>query len=137
MKKHFPVAVGAVVALFSLIQHVPLAFAQDRVGQVRAVAVLLGDLGNPFFATVADAVEKEAKIDFGSDVTVTVASSGYDVGRQIKQIDDYVRKGYSLLILNAADSDQISDAVHQAIANGTVVVAVDVKGRWRPGDCHV
>lgn len=116
-----------VIAALALSLLLLAARAEPGNKPVKAVAVLLGDLGNPFFSTVARAAEEEAQRIFGSGIRISIASSGYDVGRQVKQINDYVREGYGLLILNAADTDLIANTVRNATANGTVVVAVDVK----------
>lgn len=94
--------------------------------KITAVAVLVGDLGNPFFAEIGRGVETAVRSVAGSDVKVTVSSSGYDVGRQISQINELVSAGYGMIILNAADTTKVAASVRAAIAKGVVVVAVDV-----------
>lgn len=89
------------------------------------IGVLVGDLGNPFFYAIGQGVESAAARLGNGKTKVTVVSSGYDLARQAHQIDMLVAAGNRLLILNAADSTKIADAVQRARRAGTVVVAVD------------
>lgn len=102
-----------------------LSCAQAR--DLKAVGVLVGDLGNPFFAELGKGAEAAARKLGGPDVSVTVRSSGYDLERQSAQIDAFIRDGIDILILNAVDSNKIEPAVRRARAAGMVVVATDVK----------
>ncbi|MBD2355649.1 ABC transporter substrate-binding protein [Tolypothrix sp. FACHB-123] len=97
----------------------------DRNPKLRSVGVTLGDLSNPFFVVMAQGAEKEAKNIGGSDVKVTVVSSGYDLNQQFNQIENFVAANTDLIVLNAADSKGIRPAVEQARKAGTIVIAVD------------
>jgi ribose transport system substrate-binding protein len=57
---------------------------------------------------------------------VTLVSSGYDLGQQVAQIDNFIAAKVDMIILNAADSKGIGPAVKRAKEAGIVVVAVDV-----------
>jgi len=57
---------------------------------------------------------------------VTLVSSGYDLGQQVAQIDNFIAAKVDMIILNAADSKGIAPAVKRARDAGIVVVAVDV-----------
>lgn len=94
---------------------------------LKAIGVLVGDLGNPFFAELGRGVETAAHTLAGGDIGVTVRSSGYDLDRQSAQIDDFIKDGIDILILNAVDTTKIEPAVLRARATGMVVVATDVK----------
>jgi ribose transport system substrate-binding protein len=96
-----------------------------QTNKLRAVGVTLGDLSNPFFVVMAQGAEKEAKKIGGSDVKVTVVSSGYDLNQQFNQIENFVAANTDIIILNAADSKGIRPAVEQARRAGTIVIAVD------------
>jgi len=98
--------------------------AQAR--DLRSIGVLVGDLDNPFFHQVGREVEAEATKLVGKPVRVTVVSSGYDLERQVSQIDKFIASGYDLLILNAVDTARIAGEVQRAQQAGIVVVAVDV-----------
>ena len=102
-----------------------LPCAQAR--ELKAVGVLVGDLGNPFFAELGKGAEAAARELGGPDVSVTVRSSGYDLDRQSTQIDAFIKDGIDILILNAVDTNKIEPAVRRARAAGMVVVATDVK----------
>lgn len=97
----------------------------DRNVKLRSVGVTLGDLSNPFFVVMAQGAEKEAKKIGGSDVKVTVVSSGYDLNQQFNQIENFVAANTDIIILNAADSKGIRPAVEQAKKAGKIVIAVD------------
>lgn len=57
---------------------------------------------------------------------MTLVSSGYDLGQQVSQIDNFIAAKVDMIILNAADSKGIGPAVKRAKEAGIVVVAVDV-----------
>jgi ribose transport system substrate-binding protein len=97
-------------------------FAQKK---LNAVAVTVGDLGNPFFVQIAHGAEAEAK-KINPSVKFTAQSSGYDVNTQTNQMDNFVASGVSVILLGAADSKGIAPAVIRAKAAGVIVVAVDV-----------
>jgi ribose transport system substrate-binding protein len=98
---------------------------------LKAVAVTVGDLGNPFFVQIAHGAEAQAK-KYNPAVKFTAESSNYDVNNQTNQLDNFVANGANLILLNAADSKGIAPAVMRAKSAGVTVVAVDVgaKGAW-------
>jgi ribose transport system substrate-binding protein len=97
-------------------------FAQKK---LNAVAVTVGDLGNPFFVQIAHGAQTQAK-KFNPAVKFTAESSNYDVNNQTNQMDNFISSGVNLILLGAADSKGIAPAVIRAKAAGVVVVAVDV-----------
>jgi ribose transport system substrate-binding protein len=97
-------------------------FAQKKLD---AVAVTVGDLGNPFFVQIAHGAEAQAK-KYNPAVKFTAESSNYDVNNQTNQMDNFVSSGVNVILLGAADSKGIAPAVIRAKAAGVVVVAVDV-----------
>jgi ribose transport system substrate-binding protein len=97
-------------------------YAQKK---LNAVAVTVGDLGNPFFVQIAHGAEAAAK-KINPSVKFTAQSSGYDVNTQTNQMDNFVASGVNLILLGAADSKGIAPAVIRAKAAGVTVVAVDV-----------
>src|ERR1700747_215939 len=92
---------------------------------LKAVAVTVGDLGNPFFVQIAHGAEAQAK-KYNPAVKFTAESSNYDVNNQTNQMDNFVSSGVNLILLNAADSKGIAPAVLRAKGAGITVVAVDV-----------
>ncbi len=104
-----------------------LALPDAQARDLKAVGVLVGDLGNPFFAELGKGTEAAARELGGPKVSVTVRSSGYDLERQSAQIDAFIKDGIDILILNAVDTNKIEPAVLRARAAGMVVIATDVK----------
>jgi ribose transport system substrate-binding protein len=97
-------------------------FAQKK---LNAVAVTVGDLGNPFFVQIAHGSQEAAK-KINPSVKFTAESSNYDVNNQTNQMDNFIASGVNLILLNAADSKGIAPAVVRAKAAGVTVVAIDV-----------
>lgn len=102
-----------------------LALSRD----LRTVGVIVGDLDNPFFAKIGQSVDETAKRLLGPDVVVSVRSSGYDLERQIQQIDEFIARKTDLLVINAVDTQKIGPSVAKARKAGVIVVAVDVKAQ--------
>jgi ribose transport system substrate-binding protein len=97
-------------------------FAQKK---LNAVAVTVGDLGNPFFVQIVHGAQAAAK-KINPSVKFSAESSNYDVNNQTNQMDNFISSGVNLILLNAADSKGIAPAVMRAKAAGITVVAVDV-----------
>ena len=111
------------ILLFALV----FAPAPGHARDLKSIGVLVGDLGNPFFVQLGKGVEEAAKELAGAEAGVVVRSSGYDLDRQIAQVDAFIASGIDILILNAVDTDKIEPAVRRARAAGMIVVAIDVK----------
>lgn len=89
------------------------------------VGVTVGDLANPFFYTMGKGAEAKIK-ELDSAASITLLSSGYDLSKQVSQMDNFIAGGTKLIILNAADTEGIAPAVRKARQAGLVVIAVDV-----------
>jgi len=100
----------------------PLSQAKE----LKSIGVTVGDLANPFFVQITKGAELKARQLAGDKVNVTLVSSGYDLGQQVNQIDNFIAAKVDMIILNAADSKGIGPAVKRAQDAGIVVVAVDV-----------
>jgi ribose transport system substrate-binding protein len=98
-------------------------FAETK--KLSAVALTVGDLGNPFFVQIAHGAEYQAK-HINDKVNFTALSSNYDVSNQTNQIDKFIASNVNLILLGAADSKGIAPAVVRAKRAGITVVAVDV-----------
>ncbi|MEH2165624.1 MAG: ABC transporter substrate-binding protein [Nostoc sp.] len=93
--------------------------------KLRAVGFTVGDLSNPFFVVMGQAVEAAAKKFGGNDVKVIVASSAYDLNQQTNQIENFIAANTDIIVLNAADKSGIQPAVERAKLAGKIVIAVD------------
>ena len=98
-------------------------FAQDK--KLNAVAMSVGDLGNPFFVQIAHGAENKAK-EINPQVKFNALSSNYDVKLQSSQMDDFISTKPDLIMLGAADSKRIAPAVKRAKKAGITIVALDV-----------
>ena len=114
--------VTAGVLAVSLLLTASLAQAKE----LKSIGVTVGDLANPFFVQIAKGAEMKAHELAGNDVKVTLVSSGYDLGQQVAQIDNFIAAKVDMILLGAADSKGIAPAVKRARDAGVVVVAVDV-----------
>ncbi|MBP2167296.1 ribose transport system substrate-binding protein [Erwinia toletana] len=115
-----PIITGLLTA--TMLVAAPLAQAKP----LKTIGVTVGDLANPFFVQIAKGAEMKARELAGDNVNVTLVSSGYDLGQQVGQIDNFIAAKVDMIILGAADSKGIAPAVKRARDAGIVVVAVDV-----------
>src|SRR5260370_15603658 len=76
---------------------------------LKAVAVTVGDLGNPFFVQIAHGAEAQAR-KYNPAAKFTAESSNYDVNNQTNQMDTFISSRVNLILLNAADSKGIAPA---------------------------
>ena len=90
------------------------------------VGLTVGDLSNPFFYTMGEGAKAKINQLTNKDASLTVLSSGYDLSKQVSQIDNFIASGTKLIILNAADTAGIAPAVRKAKQAGIAVIAVDV-----------
>lgn len=95
-------------------------------GEVQAIGLMVQDLSNPFFQSMANGVESRAE-EIGA--TVNIQDGRQDLAAQNEQIDAFIQQGIDVLLLNAVDSDGIGPAVERAKDAGITVVAVDVSAR--------
>ena len=70
-------------------------------------------LSNPFFKVIADSMTEEAA---KHGYEVVVVSGDQDVKKQSDQIDDFIVKGVSAIVLNPCDSKSIGQAIKKANA---------------------
>lgn len=93
-------------------------------------------LTNPFFKVIADAMTEEAK---KHGYEVVVVSSDQDVNRQTAQIEDFIVKGVSAIVLNPCDSKAVGTAIRKANDAGIPVFTNDIKFNGTEGrvECHV
>ena len=109
----------------ALLAATPFAQAKD----LKSIGVTVGDLANPFFVQITKGAELEARKLAGDNVKVTLVSSGYDLGQQVAQIDNFIAAKVDMIILNAADSKGIGPAVKRAKEAG---LTSRRKGRMPP-----
>ena len=77
---------------------------------------------NPFFVTLSDSAEEQAKAD---GVSLTVVDAQDDASKQTSDVEDLIQQGVDLLIINPVDSAAVSSAVESANSQGIPVITVD------------
>lgn len=92
---------------------------------LKAVGVSLGNLGNPFFVTLAKGAEEKARELGGDKAKVTVDSADDDLGKQTNQIDNFIAAKVDLILLNPVHPEGIMPAALRAKEANIPVVAVD------------
>lgn len=95
-------------------------------GEIESIGLMVQDLSNPFFQSMANGVESRAE-EIGA--SVNVQDGRQDLAAQNEQIDAFIQQGIDILLLNAVDSEGIGPAVDRAKEAGITVVAVDVTAR--------
>ena len=100
-----------------------VALAADQ--PLKAVGVTMGNMGNPFFVTLAKGAEEKARELGGDKVKVTVDSADDDLGKQTNQIDNFIAAQVDLILLNPVHPEGIMPAVLRAKEANIPVIAVD------------
>jgi ribose transport system substrate-binding protein len=116
---------AALLAAVATISLSAPAFAKD----LTSIGMSVGNLGNPFFLSMAKGAKDKAKELTGHDVEVTTVSSDYDLNKQSTQIDNFIASGVDMVLLNAADPTAIEPAMVRLKAAGIVSVALDVTAK--------
>jgi ribose transport system substrate-binding protein len=93
-------------------------------------------LTNPFFKIIADTMTEEAK---KHGYEVIVVSGDQDVNRQTDQVQDFIVRGVSAIVLNPCDSRAIGAAIRMANEAGIPVFTNDIKYSGADAEvvCHV
>jgi ribose transport system substrate-binding protein len=117
MKKHLFTLLCAATLL------APAAHAQQR--ELKAVGVTLGSLGNPFFVSLSNGAQAQAR-KINPAVKFTSVSADWDLAKQSAQIDNFITSGVDLILINAVDPKALESAINRAKRAGIAVVAVDV-----------
>lgn len=93
-------------------------------------------LTNPFFKIIADEMTAEGK---KHGYEVVVVSADQDVNRQTSQVEDFIVRQVSAIVLNPCDSKAIGAAIKKANDAGIPVFTNDIKYDGTDGKvvCHV
>ena len=78
---------------------------------------------NPFFNDMGQAIQKEAA---ANNMQVVITSADYDPAKQNDQVNDFIAKRVSAIILNPADSRSIGTAIEAANKAGIPVFTADI-----------
>ncbi len=87
------------------------------------IAISVLTLTNPFFIEIADTMKDEAS-KYGYDVLVV--SGEFDPARQNDQVNDFIVRRVSAIVLTPCDSKSIGPAIKQANTAGIPVFTADI-----------
>ncbi|WP_314451045.1 LacI family DNA-binding transcriptional regulator [uncultured Microbacterium sp.] len=96
------------------------AARQLRAGRSRTIALIVLDVGNPFFAAVARGAEARAAAD---GFVVLLGSSGADVDHERLYLDQFREQRVAGVLLTPAEAD--SDVAERLVSAGIPLVLVD------------
>lgn len=105
-------------------------------GGTKVIAFSALTLTNPFFKIIADSMTAEAK---KHGFEVVVVSGDQSVDRQMAQVEDFIVKQVSAIVLNPCDSKAIGAAIQKANEAGIPVFTNDIKFDGEIGKvvCHI
>lgn len=86
------------------------------------IGVSVSTLNNPFFVSIKDGIEKEAK---KQGMKVKVVDARDDSAKQTNDIEDLVQQQVDYLVVNPTDSSAISSSVQSANNEGIPVITLD------------
>nr|WP_263315032.1 D-ribose ABC transporter substrate-binding protein [Mammaliicoccus sp. Marseille-Q6498] len=86
------------------------------------IGVSVSTLNNPFFVSIKEGIQKEAK---KQGMKVKVVDARDDSAKQTNDIEDLVQQHVDYLIVNPTDSSAISSAVQSANNEGIPVITLD------------
>ncbi|MCB8877537.1 ABC transporter substrate-binding protein [Acidisoma silvae] len=113
--------IAAALASLSLVAFTGAASAKD----LQTLGITVGSLGNPYYVALVKGATAEAK-KINPNAQVTAVSADYDLNKQFTQIDNFIAKGVSMILVTAADQNAILPAIKRAQAAGITVIGVDV-----------
>lgn len=97
-------------------------------GEVAGVGKVIGysamDMSNPFFQLIGDVMTEEAK---GKGFDVVIEDAATDVKKQSEQIDAFIAKQVSAIVLNPCDEDSTGPAIKRANDAGIPVFTCDLQ----------
>src|SRR3954462_10976870 len=85
--------------------------AKEKKDDQLKICLSISTLNNPFFVSLKEGAEKEAKSQGTEIITVDAQN---DSAKQVSDIEDLIQKGVNVLIVNPADSDAIKAAIESA-----------------------
>lgn len=121
MKKVLSILVSLVLVMGAF---VGCTSSKEEAGkeETKKIGLVVSTLNNPFFVTLKEGAEKEAK-EMGYELIVL--DSQNDPSKDISNVEDLITKGVSVILLNPTDSDAVANAVKAANAAKIPVVTLD------------
>ncbi|XJZ27052.1 ribose ABC transporter substrate-binding protein RbsB [Bacillota bacterium Lsc_1132] len=93
----------------------------EKSGKIK-IGLSISTLNNPFFVSLKEGAEKEAKAQGAEIITVDAQN---DSAKQVNDIEDLIQKKVDVLLINPTDSDAVTAAVESANNANIPVITVD------------
>ena len=125
MKRILPLLLIALLTLSACSLEPPAYIKEDKSNKSNkdiTIGVSLSTLNNPFFVSIKEAIQKEAK---NNNFKIKVVDAQDDSAKQSNDIDDLIQQQVDYLIINPTDSAAISSAVQNANAQDIPVITLD------------
>lgn len=87
-----------------------------------AIALVISTLDNPFFVTLKEGAEKQAK---ALDYDLVVLDSQNDPAKELANVEDVSVRGVKVLLINPTDSDAVGNAIAVANQKKLPVITLD------------
>jgi ribose transport system substrate-binding protein len=99
-----------------------------------AIGLSISTLNNPFFVSLRDGAEAEAK---AKGITLITVDAQDDPAKQIAGVEDLIQKKIKVLLINPTDSDAVANVVKEAEAAGIKVISLDRRVNGAEVTAHV
>ena len=87
-----------------------------------SIALVISTLDNPFFVTLKEGAEKQAK---ALDYDLVVLDSHNDPAKELANVEDISVRGVKILLINPPDSDAVGNAIAVANQKKLPVITLD------------
>ncbi len=110
--------------LFCIVVSVGTLFAtaQSEASDGATVGFSISTLNNPFFVTLVEGAEEKAR-ELGLELIVLDAQD--DASKQLNAVEDLIRSGVDVILINPTDSDAVVSVITAANEAGIPVITVD------------
>ncbi|MFJ7356105.1 substrate-binding domain-containing protein [Phyllobacterium sp. NPDC097923] len=89
---------------------------------------------HPFYISLASAMTAEAKAE---NLPLEIAIANQDLNKQLADVEDFITKGVSVIIISPVDSTGVKSAIAKAQKAGIKVITVDVPAKGVEVTSHV
>jgi ribose transport system substrate-binding protein len=86
------------------------------------VGLSISTLNNPFFVTLKEGAEAEAK---AQGIEIVVVDAQNDSAKQVNDIEDLIQQGVDVLLVNPTDSAAVVAAIESANSSDVPVITLD------------
>jgi ribose transport system substrate-binding protein len=124
---------GLSMGMIACSKHGPDTRAESNSTQP-TIGLSISTLNNPFFVSLRDGAEAEAKAKGLKLITVDAED---DPAKQIAGVEDLIQKRIKVLLINPTDSDAVANVVKEAEAAGIKVISLDRRVNGAEVSAHV